>query len=324
LAADLYSHDVDWVVTYINQDQRDLVDPSVRTRLGAPLFSVARDGVSLAAVYAWPKPFAHTTDRPIGDGLRLLGWQVGDHDRATGALPLTLYWDATELAAVPRQRVLAWMKDASGEVWAAAEEPVGADPQANPAAPTAGWPGRPAIAQSFTLRPPVGLRPGDYRIEIAPFAGNPTELSELKISPTRLSETASLGPHVRTPPGEIRFGDAVRLIGSELDATNEPWTVDLIWAEGASPGEPYHYFIHAVDAADQMVAQQDGPLAQPGAPGELARQRIHLALPKGASAAVDRVVLGIYRPRDGVRAPLAVNGQPVPDGRYLLATRPQG
>ncbi len=158
LAADLYSHDVDWVVTYINQDQRDLVDPSVRTRLGAPLFNVAREGVSLATVYAWPKPFAHTTDRPIGDGLRLLGWQMGDHDRATGELPVTLYWDMKELAAVPQQRVVVWLKDASGEVWAAAEDTVGADPQANPAAHIAGWLDRPVVAAVVhaapTRRPP--------------------------------------------------------------------------------------------------------------------------------------------------------------------------
>ena len=78
-AADLYTHDVDWVVTYIDQEQRGLVDPSVATQLGTPQCTVARDGVTLASVYAWPKPFAHTSDRPIGQGLRLLGWEVGDH-----------------------------------------------------------------------------------------------------------------------------------------------------------------------------------------------------------------------------------------------------
>ncbi len=323
-AADLYANDVDWVVTYISQEQRGLVDPSVAAQLGAPLYTVARDGVTLASVYAWPKPFAHTTDRPIGEGLRLLGWQVGDHDRRAGALPVTLYWDAADLAAVPGGRVVVWMKDAAGEVWAAADEKIDAGAQACPISQAAGCvqPDRPVVAQPFTLRPPVGLSPGVYRIEIAPFAGSSVGLATVEIGPTRLSEVTSLGPQVQAPPGEVRFGDIARLVGSSLDAGGDAWTIDLVWAWLAQPGEPYHYFIHVVDAGDRLIAQQDGPLPQYGAPGELARQRIHLALPQGTAAAAYRVVVGLYRPRDGARAPLVANGQPVPDGRYLLATRP--
>jgi hypothetical protein len=32
------------------------------------------------------------------------------------------------------------------------------------------------------------------------------------------------------PPGEVRFGDISRLIGSSLDITSESWTLDVIWA----------------------------------------------------------------------------------------------
>ncbi len=203
------------------------------------------------------------------------------------------------------------------------EETVETDSQEiPPPLQAAGWPGRPVVAQSFTLRPPVGLSPGIYRIEIAPFAGQSTELAALEIEPTCSDEIASLGSQVQTPAGEVRYGDVARLAGYELDAANASWTVDLIWAWLASPGEPYHYFIHVVDAADQMIAQQDGLLAEPGSPGELACQRIHLALPKSAAGAPARVYVGIYRPQDGVRVPLTVDGQPVPDGRYLLATSP--
>ena len=322
-AADLYTHDVDWVVTYINQEQRGLVDPSVATQLGTPQYTVARDGVTLASVYAWPKPFAHTSDRPISQGLRLLGWEVGDHDRREGALPVTFYWDATELAAVHGQRVVTWMKDAAGEVWATAEETIETDSQESPPSLQAtDWPGRPVVAQSFTLRPPIGLSPGSYRIEIAPFAGQSTELAALEIEATRLSEAASLDPQTVIPSGEVRFGDVARLVGSSLDTTGESWTVDLVWEWLASPGEPHHYFIHVVDAAGQMIAQRDGPLAVPGSSGELARQRINLALPKSAAGTPARVYVGIYQPQDGVRVPLVASGQPVPDGRYLLATLP--
>jgi hypothetical protein len=48
------------------------------------------------------------------------------------------------------------------------------------------------VAQSFTLRPPIGLSPGVYRIGIAPSARDSTELAVLEIETTRLSEVASL------------------------------------------------------------------------------------------------------------------------------------
>jgi len=77
-----------------------------------------------------------------------------------------------------------------------------------------------------------------------------------------------------------------------------------------------------VNAAEQMITQQDGPLAERGGAGELTRQRIHLQLPASAADTAVRVYVGIYRPQDGVRAPLTVGGRSLPDGRYLLATRP--
>jgi len=321
-AADLYAHDVDWVVTYINQEQRALLDPSIRARLGAPVYRVTRDGVTLAAVFAWPKPFAHTTNRAIAEGVNLLGWQVEGHDRAAGALPVIFYWNAPALARVSQQRFLVWLKDSSGEVWAMAEDMIGAERLSDPGQRAAGWLDQPVIAQSVALRPPVGLHPGVYRIELALFAGAPIELTRLQISPTRLAEVVSLGPGVYTPAAEVRYDEVARLVGDEIVVARELWTVDLLWEWLEPSDETYHYFVHVVDAAEQMIAQQDGPLAERGGTGELTRQRIHLQLPASAADTVARVYVGIYRPQDGVRAPLTVGGRSLPDGRYLLVTRP--
>jgi len=280
-------------------------------------------------VYAWPKPFAHTGDRPVGEGLRLLGWQVGQHNRREGMLPVTLYWDAAELAAVPGQRVVIWLKDAAGEVWATADQeteaafqtgstaaPSGSSPVGEPSL----WDG-PVSAQSFTLRTPIGLNPGVYRIEIAPFAGDAFELATLEIAATRLAEVGALDSQVVAPPAEVRFGDVARLVGSGLEKAGESWTVDLVWAWLASTDEQQHYFIHVVDDNEEIIAQGDGPLAASGPPGELARQRIHLAMPQDIPAAY-RVYAGIYRPHDGERAPLVVDGRAMPENRYLLETNP--
>ena len=74
------------------------------------------------------------------------------------------------------------------------------------------------------------------------------------------------------------------------------------------------------------TAQQDGPLAESGAPGELARQRIRVAVPQDMpvvhAGRLARVYVGIYRPSDGERERLIVGGQAIPEGRYLLETFP--
>ena len=116
----------------------------------------------------------------------------------------------------------------------------------------------------------------------------------------RFSETASLGPHVQAPPGEVRLARSSAWSGLNwMPRTNRgPW-IDLgrgvpCWESRITTS------IHAVDVVDQMVAQRDGPLAQPSGVGELARQRIHLALPKGASQVVDLDVCGHLSAVDGV------------------------
>lgn len=321
IASDLYEEDVDWVVTYLNQEQRGLVDSSVTAALGAPLHTVMHDGIVLASVYAWPKPFQHTGDRAIGDGLRLLGWQIGAHDRNTGALPVTLFWDEAELAAAPERRVVIWMKDEAGEVWATAEEQVPASSLESTALYSGSWPGRPVSVQSFTLRPPVGLAQGRYRIEIAPFAGGSTELATIPIVATRESVVEVSGSQDATLADEVRFGDVVQLLGTTVDTSSGTWVVELLWSWLTSPPEAHHYFVHVVGPDGEMLAQQDGPLPPDGSPGNLARQRVRLAFERGVPA-VARVYVGVYRPGDRVRLPLVVAGEVVPDGRYPVVTLP--
>ncbi len=74
------------------------------------------------------------------------------------------------------QRVVTWMKDAAGEVWAQAEVPLDWSAQ------TPGWLDRRALAQKIELHGPPGLAPGEYRVEVAPFAGGGVSLGAVSIS----------------------------------------------------------------------------------------------------------------------------------------------
>jgi hypothetical protein len=309
-ATDLYANDIDHVVTYVNQMQRGLLDPSVAAQLQAPLMSSSTRGVPLAEVYTWPKPFDHTADRELAPGLRLLGWTVGPYKASTGQMPVTLAWDTgvTNTADAPLL-VTAWIKDGSGEVWATTEGvmTIGA---AVPA-----WLDRQAMLQTLALAPPAGLLPGHYEVEMAVADGAGQSLGAITL-PATPSDTA-LPAEVAIPSQPVVFGDTVQLAGFETQPTETGWLIDLLWNALTTPPEA-QFFIHLVDGASQIVAQHDGPLPTWPA-GALARQRVRLTLSADQLVAGELAVrVGLYRPATGERLPLTIGGQDVLERWYAL------
>lgn len=310
-AADLYANDIDHVVTYINQVQRGLLNPSVAARLNFPLMSSSARGVPLAQVYAWPKPFDHTADRAMGPGLRLLGWSVMPYDATTSRVQVTLAWDAAEVATAAAQPpVTAWIKDGSGEVWATAE----GDGLTGAVVPA--WLNRQAMLQTLALSLPAGLLPGDYQIEMAVTGGGGQALGQTALPATPLA--TALPANVIRPDRPVVFDSVVQLVGYEMHSAEAGRQIDLLWGALAPPPTA-QVFVHLVDAAGQMVAQHDGPLPTWSA-GALARQRVRLTLPADQPATGSDYVIyvGLYHPATGERLPLSVSGQDVPDRRYEL------
>ena len=233
----LYREDVDYIVTYVNQIQRDLLDADVAAKLGAPLFVVEHTGVEQAWVYDWPKPFAHTAERDLAEGWRLLGWEIGLHDPTSGRVEPALFWEQAALAARgdPDKPATAWLKDASGEVWTIVESTVTGAENVLP-----GWDGRPVIAQRMTLQAPRGLPPGKYRVEAAPFASESADLGEVTVQALRLSDlTTSEDPagELKLAAADGRYGDELALVGYEA-ATTEAETILICYGWLKSPSHP--------------------------------------------------------------------------------------
>jgi hypothetical protein len=326
----LYREDIDYVITYVNQIQRDLLDPAVAARLGEPLF-VARNGghggVEQAWVYAWPKPYAHTGERDLSNGWRLMGWEVGSYDPVQGRIDLTLFWDQAALSArtEPDRPVTAWMKDASGEVWAEAESAL-----TETETIASSWSGAPVVGQKFALQTPPGLAPGRYRVEVAPFAGESASVGAIEVqalTPSAAAAEQDLLDTLNLTQSEIRFGDELALVGYETRPVGRETVVDLIWSVSRTPQSAYKTFVHLVSPSGEILAQQDVCLGSPSADGacapmtgwsagDIIRQRLHLP-----SSEAGQLYVGLYRPDTGERLPLSAGGQTVPDGRYLL-TRP--
>ncbi len=323
--ADLYREDIDYVVTYVNQIQRELLNSDVAAQLGAPLYIVRHAGVEQAWVYDWPKPYVHTGDRTLSDGWRLMGWEISPQDPGTNAIRLTLFWDQGALTARtdPTQPVTAWIKDATGEVWAVVEAVVTGEENTVP-----GWSGEPDIVQPITLQSPPGLPPGVYRVEVAPFAAQSTDLSEIIVAPQRLSDLTAnpdMARALNLADADVRFGDELALVGYEIVPSDEETIVDLLWAVEKTPATAYKTFLHLVDADGRIAAQQDsclGGATQDAAcspmtgwsAGDVIRQRLRLPLAQGEG----QFYVGLYHPETEERLPLSAGEQVVPDGRYLL------
>ena len=324
-AADLYANDVDYVVTYINQRQRALLDTSVDSLLQEPIKTISRQGVTLAQVYAWPKPFGHTSDQMIAPGLRLLGWTVGVTDPTTGQMPVTLYWDAATLlsATEPLPAAVVWIKDAAGEVWAETQ----GTPPAGQTDLTPAWLDRLVVPQTLTLQLPTGLLAGTYRLEAAPEGGASFSLGAVDLPPTRIQGSSSRDTAKLVD--EVVYDQAVQLVDYDLVQKDDAVQLDLVWAALAAPPPDAKFFVHMTDGEDRIVAQSDGTLAEaiaalPGQAGgdwqqgDLIRQRLRLSLPDGVQPGHYRIYVGLYRPDTGARLPATANGRPLTDGRSGL------
>ena len=318
-AADLFAHDVDFFVTYINQEQRKLLDEGIRQRLGRPVVTEDWQGVPLATAYAWPKPFGHTIDLPVRPGLRLLGWTVGQHDPSASQLPVTLYWDAAEHAGHPAVDALlaVQLTDQGGETW----DDQGLPPLGDDTSIVDGWLGRAALPQEVLLDLPRGLIAGDYGLVLTSPAGANLELGQATIRPSRRTDLSDSQLSPALPI--LRFGNAFQLLDFTVHETGDAWTLDLLWTALGPPEPGVKFFVHLADQSDAIADQLDATLgAFPGQAtatwqqGDLVRHRIHLTKP--LAPGTYRLYVGLYRPQSGERLAATADGVPVPDNRYLL------
>ncbi len=121
----------------------------------------------------------------------------------------------------------------------------------------------------------------------------------------------------------MRLGTAIRLEAYEARQDGGELLVDLYWRSEAAPEADYTVFLHWVDAAGVLVAQDDGPPAGGAYPtswwlaGDVIRDRHTLTLDDLRAPYTLRV--GMYVPATGERLPAVdVNGVRLPDDAFTL------
>lgn len=131
----------------------------------------------------------------------------------------------------------------------------------------------------------------------------------------------------------VRFGDAIRLVGYDLNAEalapGKTLSVRLYWQADQPPADNYSVFLHLTPPGDvQPVTQADGNPAQGTDrltltwtdPTEtLISPAFALALPADLPPGPYRLLIGLYNYQTGVRLPVTDRGPDTPEGSYLLA-----
>jgi len=263
-------------------------------------------------------PAALPVETPVGaifDGtLKLVGYSAGAGPFAPGEkLRVTLFWQC--LRAPGRDLVtFVQLLDAKGKLVAATETP-----PTGGLFPTSAWQAGDLLRDQQELPLPASLPDGSYRLVAGLFdAGDKGRLTarlglrrrddvELGRIAVRGRPHNLLAPAPQTPL-DVRFGDAARLVGYDLQRETGALRLTLYWQAQREMSQSYAVFVHAYDADGRRIAQHDGT---PGAgrfptSGWIAGEYItdtH-TLELADEEAARTLWVGLYEEAGGARLPL--------------------
>ncbi|MCB8980884.1 MAG: glycosyltransferase family 39 protein [Ardenticatenaceae bacterium] len=191
------------------------------------------------------------------------------------------------------------------------------------------------------LREPNGLyfppetEPGTYRLEMQlwqgddavagrpfwwPFARETVVVSEVEVTPWPL-ETAVPAD---TTPIAAQFGSHIQLHSYDLAVDSEHLELTLYWRAESVPENNWFVFVHLVNSAGDIVAQQDFFPAGGLRPtigwraNEVITDVHQLALPPDLPPGPYFLRVGLFEPDTFVRPSVTMNNQPQPDNQLIL------
>ncbi len=284
----------------------------------------------LPAFYAPPPRYAdagavhprHPLQAHFGESIRFLGYDLNARPEER-FLDVTLYWQATTpitedyimalqlVSPVPGDNTLRWTYDS----W-----------PGHGNYPTSAWQPGEIIRDRYRFRlPPADFPTQAWALQVVLYrpesGGLPVRVdgasagNRLILERLRLPGRTPVCPEADRLAAEVRLGESVALTHAGVAADGEGARVTLCWQSLAPLAGDYHVFVHLYDAAGTLVAAGDGPPmggAFPSSlwqPGDVILDIHYLpALVEGG-----RIAVGLYRLEDGVRLPVAIGGNAVPD-----------
>ncbi|MCA9999145.1 MAG: hypothetical protein KDE56_25450, partial [Anaerolineales bacterium] len=199
------------------------------------------------------------------------------------------------------------------------------------------WPGRYPTSKWQPNEPVTSFHkldiPADLVVETEPVLQVWLLEGETAVSITQgsnLLATMQLDQRERlyTPPPiphplAAQFGDAIHLLGYDLQTGSDALHLTLFWQAVATPATNYTVFNHLVDANGQIVAQLDAPPSGDGwltatwLPGEIIVDQRTIPL-DGVAVGNYTLLLGLYGSNGGQRLPIRFENRPQSNNQLIL------
>ncbi len=256
-------------------------------------------------------PATRQVSMPLNDSAALIGYDLSPTRARPGQeVHVRLYWQATQPLTRDYASFVKLVAGVEEEECARSDRPHPGN------IPTTTWPttryvvdghyvALPADMPALALKVVVGL----YRPDTLEWFGA-TSLPES----VYVVRQVNLRQAQMSDESAARFGDSIRLLGHRVEKTGDGLQLTLFWRATARPGHDYQVFVHALDAAGNLVAQADGPPARGFYPSSawLPGQVIvdARAVP-GAAESVVALRVGLYDLGTMERLPVRLESEPM-------------
>jgi len=324
--ASVFWNELDYVVFYINQVQRQFPDTQFVQcfRSMEPEHTVRIKGIDYAWIYKVPKPLPdcfmpaqYVKQTQFGDQILLLGYDiVANQEPFDGKLRINLYWQALREMGEDYTIYLKLINDAY-RIWGQQDSRPYWD-----GLPTNSWKKGQVVGDKREIDILPGTPSGMYRVEIILYDLHSGQTLEPKggekplLGPVEIPRWESLSVEALDIEHPIRANlGKVSLLGYNIESGFRPGDnihLTLFWQCLGQMEQSYTVFTHLIDAGDNIVAQKDNPPVDGFYPttkwevGEIARDQYDLLISPDAPVGGYKIEVGMYLAETGER--LAVNG----------------
>jgi len=336
----VFWNELNYVVFYVNQVQRQLPDPQLVQCFQSlkPEHTVHLKGIDYAWIYRVPKPLPdcvmpaqYVKQTQFGDRILLLGYDVVENrEPFDGKLRINLYWralremgeDYTVYLKLINDAYHIWGQQDSRPYWGGL--------------PTNSWEKGQIVGDKREIDILPGTPPGLYRVEIilhdlhSGQTLEPVSGEEPLLGPVEIPQWESLSVEALDIEHPIRanLGERVHLLGYNIESGFRPGDnihLTLFWQCLEEMEQSYAVFTHLVDAGDHVVAQKDNPPVDgfyhttKWRAGEIVRDQYDVTIPEGAALCEYRFKVGMYLAETGERLRAVRGEEPLPENAVTLS-----
>jgi len=266
-------------------------------------------------------PMQNHVDLDLTDDLRLEGYTLPEEVRPGDRLTASVFWSARRRPS--RDYTLRLTLQGEGRLWAKTEASL-----AGKDYPTSAWREGEVLLGLHDLVVDPETPTGTYRLMLELLDGAQVAashpLGDIRVTGRERVYTA---PPFETAD-DAHWGGAISLLGHDLalcsGGTNPCVDLTLHWQAQERMETSYTVFVHLVDDQERIWGQVDRiPLegtypTSAWLPGEVISDRYTVFWREDAPEGEYRVAVGLYDLESGRRLALYVQGERVPDDRYII------